>query len=151
MLLSAAAPLVALIDLYSPVSPPPPLVPGLLAVPVRYATSLSVLPRMHGVAEQLADVVSVGVTGETVKHSGLGVVPLPSSLAPLTPAAAVAAFGVNVPNQQYRPTDVSVAKPVVVPSPEGTDFVSVLLVKSTLLTRTPWASQTPLAAIGPQR
>src|SRR6266568_3500285 len=57
MLLSAAAPLVALIDLYSPVSPPPPLVPGLLAVPVRYATSLSVLPRMHGVAEQLAVVV----------------------------------------------------------------------------------------------
>jgi hypothetical protein len=77
-----------LIDLYKPVSPPVPLVPGLLAVPESVAVSLSVLPRTHGEAEQVADVVSVGVTGVIVKHSLL-----PSSSPGWTPASADALSG----------------------------------------------------------
>src|SRR3954454_1833945 len=90
MLPPAAAPAVTgLMDLYRPVSPPAPSTPGWLAVPLSVAVSLSVsVPRTHGVLPQLADVVSVGVTGATVKHSFV-----PSSSPALTPASLDAALG----------------------------------------------------------
>ena len=80
-------------------------VPGLLAVPDSAAVSLKVLPSTHGVAEHVAAVVRVGVTGLTVKHSGLGVVPEPSSVASPRPVVP----DVNFARQQYRPADVTLA------------------------------------------
>src|SRR3954451_15335518 len=97
MLPPAAAPgVTGLIDLYRPVSPPAPSVPGWVAVPLSVAESLSVsVPSTHGVLPQLADVVSVGVTGATVKHSLV-----PSSSPALTPAVFDAAFGSKCACQQ---------------------------------------------------
>ena len=82
MLPSAAWPAAELMDLYKPVEPPGPALPGSVAVPLSPAVSLRVsTPRTHGLEPQLADVVSVGCTGLTVKHSAV-----PSSSAALTPA-----------------------------------------------------------------
>src|SRR5436190_23465258 len=97
MLPPAAAPgVTGLMDLYRPVSPPGPSVPGWVAVPLRVAVSLRVsVPSTHGVLPQLADVVSVGVTGSTAKHSLV-----PSSSAAFTPASFDAGFGSKCACQQ---------------------------------------------------
>ena len=72
-------------------------VPGWLAVPVMVAVSLIALPSWTG---PLAWVVSVGVTGFTVKHS----------LARLSdPSGTPFVMWTKSARQQYRPTDVRVA------------------------------------------
>src|SRR5437867_181852 len=84
---------------------------GLLAVPESVAVSLSVLPRTHGSAEQLADVLSVGVFGVMVKHSLF-----PLSSWGSTPALFDAASGSKWACQQYIPVpkdDVSNTEPEV--------------------------------------
>src|SRR5688572_9493884 len=119
---AAAPPVTGLIDGYVVLGPP---VPGWLAVPVRNALSLIVLPRTHGVAEQLASVDSVGVTGATVKHSLV-----PSSSAGETPASFEAWFGSKWAVQQYLPTDVRVAVPETKSAPDE-PWLTVLLVTGT--------------------
>src|SRR5262249_53312338 len=146
MLLSAGAPLVALIDGYVELDP---LAPGALAVPSSFAVSSSVsTASTQGVCVQLALVVSVGFAGPTSKHSGLGgSCPDPSSVASFTPFLAVAESGVNTPNQQYRPAEVSFA------DPDSTVGAALLTLTPTFpsvpFDLTPPLLQTPVA-IGPQ-
>jgi len=101
---------------------------------------LRVLPRTHGLAEQLADVVSFGVTGATVKHSCS-----PLSSAPLTPAACDSAFGSKWAVQQYRPTDVRFAVP-------DTNWLAAdSLLTVLLVTWTPLVLSHPSVETGPHR
>src|SRR6266566_8510515 len=95
-------------------------------------------------AAATAAVASVGVTGVTVKHSlfvvagGTGV---PSSLAFGTPVVPE----MNWPNQQYRPADVRLAKPVVVPLPDAIGWEVLWFTLLMVDTRTPWLSHAPVA------
>src|SRR4051794_21017147 len=83
----------------------PPLFPGSLATLLNVASSVTACPRSTGLVP--ASVSSAGVAGPTVKHSVFPAPAVPPSLSLSTPAAAVAASGVNSANQQYRPADVS--------------------------------------------